>query len=158
MTRDTHDEARELIALAGASDLSGAQQSWLHAHLEECPACRDYAEAKGRVVAALRSMPLAADSALVRATQTRVRSRALQLQQQRERIWLVCLACLFVGFSAAIATPLSWRAFEWVGAWAGVSIWVWQAGFAILWIAPALVVSALLLARGTHLASNGEKQ
>jgi energy-converting hydrogenase Eha subunit G len=39
---------------------------------------------------------------------------------------------------------------------AGVSNPVWEAGFAIFFVTPALVVSLVLLARGTHLASNGE--
>jgi len=160
MTRNVHERARELIVLAGAEDKNvpdAREQTWLRAHLQECAACRDYAEAAGRAVRALRSQPLAADSSLVRATQMRVRLRAMELRQQQERIWLACLACLFVGLSVVVTTPLFWRAFEWMGAWAGVSSWVWQAGFTFFWIAPALVVSGLLLARGTHLTSNGEK-
>jgi predicted anti-sigma-YlaC factor YlaD len=162
MTQSEHDRARALIALAGARDRDSAvaseEQTWLLAHLQECAACREYEEAAGRAVRALRSQPLAADSALVRATQMRVRARALELGRQRERFWLVCLSCSFVGISAAITTPLFWRAFEWMGAWAGVSSWVWQAGFAFFWIAPSLVAGALLLGRGTHLSglsSNG---
>lgn len=162
MTPNPHDEARELIAIARGrgtgEDLSDAQQTWLRAHLLQCAECREYADAAGRTIRALRSQPLAADSALVRATQTRVRSRALELRQQRERMWLVCLSCLFVGISAAVTTPLFWRVFASIGEWAGVSAWVWQAGFAFFWMAPALVVSALLLACGTHLAHNGEGQ
>jgi hypothetical protein len=180
MTRSAHDKARELIALAGAAandrgrgndrgnhkdkNLADAQQStWLQIHLQDCAACRDYAEAAGHAVRALRSQPFAADSTLVRATQMRVRSRALELRQHHERIWLVSLACLAVGISATVTTPLFWRAFEWTGAWAGVSNWVWQAGFTFCWIAPALVVGTLLLARGTHLrgtqlTSHGDNQ
>jgi predicted anti-sigma-YlaC factor YlaD len=155
MTRNAHDEAQELIALG--EGLSGAQQTWLRAHLQECVACRDYEEAAGRVVRGLRSQPLAADSALVRATQMRVRFHASRLREARERLWLVGMACLGVGLSATLTVPLLWRLFAWMGAWAGVSNWVWQAGFAFFWIAPALVVSALLLARGTHLTNNGEQ-
>jgi len=160
MTRDTHgnahDDARELIALG--EGLSDQQQSWLHAHLEQCAGCRDYAEAANGVVRALRSLPLAADSRLVRATQMRVRFHASRLRETRERLWLVGMACLGVGLSATLTVPLLWRLFAWMGAWAGVSSWVWQAGFAFFWIAPTLVVSTLLLARGTHLTNNGEKQ
>ncbi len=158
MSRSIHDEAQELIALAGAEDLSADQQSWLRVHLEECGMCSEYAEAAGRTVRALRFQPLAADSALVQATQMRVRSRALEMREQKERIWLVCLCCVSVGLSAAITTPLSWRAFEWMGLWAGVSNWVWKAGFLFWWMAPALVVSALLLRHGTHLTDNVERQ
>ena len=156
MTRNAHDEAQELIALG--EGLSDAQQAWLRSHLGECEACRHYAEASNEVVRALRSLPLAADSRLVRATQMRVRFHASRLRETRERLWLVGMACLGVGLSATLTVPLLWRLFAWMGEHAGVSSWVWQAGFAVVWIAPALVVSVLLLARGTHLSNNGEKQ
>jgi Flp pilus assembly protein TadB len=156
MTRNAHDEARELIALG--EDLSDAQQVWLRAHLDECEACGHYAEAANGVVRTLRSLPLAADSRLLRATQMRVRFHASRLRETRERLWLVGMACLGVGLSATLTVPLLWRLFAWMGAWAGVSSWVWQAGFTFFWIAPALVVSALLLARGTHLTNNADKQ
>lgn len=155
MTRNAHDEARELIALGvGFSD---AKQDWLQAHLQECAACREYSEGAGRMVRALRSQPLAADSSLVRTTQMRVRFHASRLREARERLWLVGMACLGVGLSATLTAPLLWRLFAWMGTRAGVSNWVWQASFTFFWIAPALLVSALLMARGSHLAGNGEK-
>ena len=156
MTRDAHDEARELIALG--EGFTDAQQARLRTHLGECEACRHYAEAAQGVVRALRSLPLAADSRLVRATQMRVRFHASRLQETRERLWLVGIACLGVGLSATLTVPLMWRLFAWMGEWAEVSPLVWQAAFAVFWITPALVVSALLLARGTHLTNNGVKQ
>jgi hypothetical protein len=152
MTRNTHDEARELITLG--EGLPDAQQIWLRAHLEGCDACLNYAEAVNGVVRSLRSQPLAADSRLVRATQMRVRFHASRLRETRERLWLVGLACLGVGLSATLTVPLLWSLFAWMGEWAGVSTVVWQAGFVFVFIAPALAVSVLLLARGTHLASN----
>ena len=156
MTRNPHDEARELIALG--EGLSDAQQAWLRAHLEECAACRDYAEAATGVVRSLRSLPLAADARLVRATQMRVRFHASRLRETRERMWLVGLACVGVGLSATLTVPLLWRLFAWMGEAAGVSTVVWQTGFIIFFIAPALFVSALLLARGTHLSDSEEKR
>jgi predicted anti-sigma-YlaC factor YlaD len=156
MMRDAHDEARELIALG--EGLSDEQQTWLRSHLDECEACRHYAEAANEVVRNLRSLPLAADSRLVRATQMRVRFHASRLRETRERMWLVGMACLGVGLSATLTVPFLWRLFAWLGEWAGVSTLVWQAGFAFFWIAPALAVGALLLDRGTHLSHNGEKQ
>ena len=154
MTRNAHDEARELIALGAG--LPDAQQAWLRVHLNECEACRDYAEAANGVVRALRSQPLAADSRLVRATQMRVRFHAARLRETRERMWLVGMACLGVGLSATLTIPFLWRLFAWTGEWAGVSTLVWQTGFMFFFVAPALVVSVLLLARGTHLADHGE--
>jgi len=154
MTRTSHDEARELIALG--ESLSDTQQKWLRAHLEDCDACRSYADAASRVVSALRSLPLAADARLVRATQMRVRFHATRIHESRERMWLFALACLSVGISTAFTIPLLWRLFAWLGGMAGVSNPVWEAGFAIFFVTPALVVSLVLLVRGTHLASNGE--
>jgi len=155
MTRNLHDEARELMALG--QGLPDAQQVWLRAHLNECEACRNYAEAANRVVRSLRSLPLAADSRLVRATQMRVRFHASSLHQARERLWLVGMACLGVGLSATLTIPLLWRLFAWMGDWAGVSRLVWQAVFMFFFVAPALVVSVWLLARGTYLMNDGER-
>jgi predicted anti-sigma-YlaC factor YlaD len=153
MTRDPHDEARELIAVG--ESLSDEHQAWLRTHLAECEACRNFADAAGRVVRALRSVPITADSRLVRATQMRVRFHASRLRETRERMWFVGMACLLVGISSALTAPLFWRFFEWMGQQAGVSNPVWQSGFAFFCIAPALVVAALLLVRGTHLSSRG---
>jgi predicted anti-sigma-YlaC factor YlaD len=155
MTRDRHDEVRKMIALA--EGLSDAQQNWLRSHLADCAACRGYAEALGRVAAALRSVPVAADSRLVRATQMRVRFHAGRLRETRERMWFVAMACLGVGLSATLTVPILWRLFAWMGERAGFSTLVWQMGFMLFFIAPVLVVSVLLLARGTHMRNHGER-
>lgn len=154
MTRGAHEEARELISLG--KDLTDKQQDWLRAHLEQCAACRQFAEVASEVVRSVRSLPMAADARLVRATQMRVRFHAIRLRETREREWMVGLACLGVGLSATLTLPLLWRLFAWMGEWAGVSTLVWQAGFVFFFFAPALVVAVLLLARGTHLANHGE--
>jgi len=154
VTRDAHEEARELLSLG--KDLLDARQAWLQTHLEGCADCRDYAAAVRGLVQGIRSLPLAADARLVRATQMRVRFHASRLREARERQWLVGLACLGVGLSATLTIPLLWRLFAWIGEWAGVSPLVWQAGFVFFFFAPALAVGVLLLARGTHLANDGE--
>lgn len=153
MMRDMHDQARELITLG--NHLSGAQQAWLRAHLDDCATCRDYADAFDRMVRALRSLPVAADARLVRATQMRVRFHAARLRETRERMWLVGISCLTVGFSATLTLPLLWRLFAWMGESAGISSLVWQTGFVFFSIAPALAVSVLLLVRGTHPSNHG---
>lgn len=153
MTESSHQEIRRLIATS-AEDLSEAQRALLHEHLQDCRSCRDYASATAEIVHALRSIAVAADSRLVLNTQARVRARAFALRQRQQWLMLVALACLFVGLSAAITTPLMWRAFDWIGTHLGLSRPVWQAGFAFYWIVPALLVSILLLLRGTHLAND----
>lgn len=148
-----HDKARELIALGDA--LSGSEQAWLRGHLEACEACGSYRDGVDGVLRALRSTPVTADARLVRATQMRVRFHANRLRQTRQRMWLVGSSCLGVGLSATLTAPLVWRLFAWLGEEAGVSNVVWQTGFACFWVLPVLVVSVLLMARGTHLASDG---
>jgi predicted anti-sigma-YlaC factor YlaD len=151
MTRDVHQQAREWIALTGVEGLSDAQQSQLQAHLRDCDSCREYGDATSHVIRSLRSVPLAATPALVRRTQTRVRQHAQLLRQQRERLWMVGVACTGIGFSASVTIPIMWKIFSWLGNWAGVSGPVWETGFAGFVIAPALLVSVLLLVRGTRL-------
>ncbi len=152
MMRDTHDEARELIALGDA--LSDAQRIWLQNHVEECASCRDYAEGAAQMVRALRFLPVAADARLVRATQMRVRFHAARLRETRERMWLVGMGCLGVGLSATLTLPFLWRLFAWMGEQAGVSTLIWQTAFLFFFIAPVLLVSVVLLARGTHVKSH----
>src|SRR4029077_9453370 len=108
-----------------------AQQTWLRAHLDECETCRRYADGVSGMVRTLRSLPIAADARLVRATQMRVRFHASRLRETRERMWLVAMACLGVGLSATLTVPLLWRLCAWIGERAGVSTLVWQAGFVI---------------------------
>ena len=157
MTQSSHQEIRRLIATS-ADDLSEAQQALLHAHLQDCGSCRDYAAAAAEIVRALRGVPLAADPRLVRNTQARVRARAFALRQRQQWLTLVALACPFVGVSAAITTPLTWRAFVWIGTQAGLSRPVWQAGFAFYWVVPALLVSVLLLFSCTHMSNGGHSR
>ncbi|MFZ0800572.1 MAG: hypothetical protein WAN70_00265, partial [Terriglobales bacterium] len=99
-------------------------------------------------------VPMAATPALVRRTQARVRQHAQLLRQHKERLWMVGVACAGIGFSAAVTLPIMWRLFSWMGSWAGVSTPVWETGFGVFVIAPALVVSVLLLARGTRLTDD----
>jgi anti-sigma factor RsiW len=148
-----HDKAKELIALGDG--LSESERSWLRAHLDACEECERYRDGVDGILRALHSSPVTADARLVRATQMRVRFHAYRLRETRQRMWLVGLSCLGVGLSATFTAPLAWRLFAWLGAEAGVSNVVWQAGFAFFWVAPVLVVSVLLMARGTHLASDG---
>jgi len=157
MTQSSHQEMRRLIATS-ADELSEAQQAMLQAHLQDCGSCRDYAAATAEIVRALRGVPLAADPRLVRNTQACVRARAVALRKKQQWLRLVALACPSVGLSAAITTPLVWRAFQWIGTYAGLSRLLWQVGFAFYWVVPGLLVSVLLLLRGTHLADSGPSQ
>ena len=157
MSLDVHERARQLIALGDFEGASATEKNWLQSHLQDCESCRDYADAAGQTIRSLRSVPLAASPRLVRATQSRVRFHAARLRETRARLWLMGMACLSVGLTATLTVPLLWRLFAWMGEQAGVSTLVWQAGFMFFFITPALVVSMLLLARGTHWKNREER-
>jgi predicted anti-sigma-YlaC factor YlaD len=150
LNKDVHERARELIALAGPEALSGqpSQDAWLAGHLETCDSCRAFAESAADAIQGLRAIPIAAQRSLVAATQMRVRHRALELQRHRERLWLVSVSCTAVcALLSAIAT---WRGFDWLGERAQLPSSVWQVGFLVFGVLPALVAAILLLARGTQ--------
>jgi hypothetical protein len=148
---DAHERARNLIALAGPEALSGADQTWLAVHLETCASCRAFAENSRETIHTLRAIPIAAERSLVSTTQMRVRRRALELQRQRERLWLVSVCCTAVTLSALIGTVALWRGFEWLGARAQLASAVWQVGFLVFCVMPALVAAILLLAKDRRL-------
>lgn len=153
--RDLHEEVRQLMALG--PDLSEAQQGQLRSHLDECESCRQYATQVKGVVSALRSQPLAADARLVRATQMRVRFHAVRMREARQRVWMMAVACLAVGLSATVTVPYLWRFFEWMGDSAGLPTLVWQTGFVVFFITPALVAGISLVVRGTRFTNEGER-
>jgi predicted anti-sigma-YlaC factor YlaD len=150
MKRDVHEQARELIACS-VNDANDESTSWLRQHLQDCDSCREFAESLSHLSSALHSIVFAADARLVRLTQLKVRARAEQLRQQQERMRLVGLSCLLLAISGATTTPLLWNGFHWIGELTQAPGPVWQLGFAVFWIAPAIVISVVLIARGIHL-------
>ncbi|HKW74751.1 MAG TPA: hypothetical protein VJN64_04440 [Terriglobales bacterium] len=158
MKLDAHEQARQLIA-CGVDDCTAQEQAWLQSHLESCSPCREYAEGAGQLVRLMRAIPVAADRTLVRSTQMRVRARARELREKRERVLLVACSCALVAIVSALTTPLVWRGFEWLGQWNQTPNPVWQTGFLLFWVAPTIAAGVLLLAYGTHLSSgNGASQ
>ena len=151
MIANAHERARQLIALAGPeSDADRASSNaWLIAHLETCAPCRAFAENAAETVRELRAIPIAAERGLVSATQIRVRRRALELQRQRERMWLVLVSCAAVTLCTLLGTAALWLGFEWLGVRDSS---VRQIAFLIFGLVPALVAAILLLAKDAHMA------
>ena len=172
---DSHERARMLIALsrpalpsigtpragmsgaAGSSDaeLSNGDESWLAAHLESCPACHQFAENARETIRSLRGIPVAADTSLVAKTRVRVHARAVELQRQQERFWVVAVCCSAVTLCSAVTTAALWRGFAWMGQQAGLAAPVWQGSFALFYLLPAVLAGIFLLSRGTFLADHG---
>jgi hypothetical protein len=153
-SKDEHERARSLIVLAGPEALSLADQTWLATHVEACTFCHTFAENMRQTVHALRAIPIAAERSLVSTTQMMVRRRALELQRQRERMWLVSISCIAVTLCALISAVALWRGFEWLGERADLAPAIWQVGFLVFCLMPALIVGILLLARDAHLANH----
>ena len=169
MNSDPHEYARLLIALAGversdSEEFSNAElfylepshsaRSWLAAHLESCPQCREFAVNSRDTIRSLRGVPFAASGSLVSRTQMRVRQRAEELQRQQERFWVVFACCAAVTLCTAVSTAVLWRGFAWIGQQARFSAPVWESGFAVFYLTPAVLVGILLLARGTYLVDH----
>ena len=151
---DVHERARTLIALAGPELLPQADQTWLASHVATCDSCRTFADNARETIYALRAIPIAADRSLVSTTQMRVRRRALELQRQRERLWLVSVSCIAVTFCALLTSVVLWRGFAWLGERTQLDSSIWQVGFLVFCVTPALVVGVILLARDTHLSDH----
>ena len=161
---DPHERARMLIAFSGPAspspagspeaELSNADQSWLAAHLDSCPACYKFAENARETIRSMRGIPVTAGSSLVIKTQMRVRQGAARLQQQQERLWIICACCAAVTLCSAVTTAVLWQGFAWAGREAGFPAPIWQGGFALFYLLPAVLAGIFLLSRGTFLADH----
>ena len=149
MKPDIHERTRELVATGEIDGLSGESRR-AQEHLAECEACRDFAEAIGGVERALQSVSVAADAHLVNVTRARVHRRAAELERHQQRWWLITLSTLLVGVSTVLTTPVLLSAFAWLGGWMHAPAVVWQLGFVLFWVSPALLASILLSAFGVH--------
>jgi hypothetical protein len=149
---DLHERARKLIALAGSEEITGVEQEWLASHLDSCVACQSFAENSRETIRALRAIPITAGAGLVSATQMRVRQRGLELQRRQERVWVISICCAAVALSSALTTAALWRGFAWLGQQSRLAAPVWEAGFVVVCLMPAVLAGVSLLARGTCLA------
>lgn len=154
MNAGLHERARMLIALSGPEGLSAEDQGWLAAHMESCTLCREFAENSRETIRALRTVSVTADSNLVSATQKRVRQRALELQRQQERLWVIWVCSVAVTLGTLFTTALLWGGFVWLGQQTRLVDPIWQIGFMALGMMPAIVAGIVLLARGTYMADH----
>ncbi len=152
MTTIDHERAHELMLDGRIDEISAADRKWLESHLSDCVECSQYSASLDQAVSGLRLPAVMADASLVRATQGRVRRRALQMQSHTAAmrpLWIAAaLACAW----ATLTTPLLWAAFAWLGAAFSLSNLEWRTGFVFAWLAPTLAASLLLLASGSHRA------
>jgi len=152
MTQNDHERARELSMSGRVEEISADDHQWIDAHLANCDDCARFAASLDEAIGAVRLPAVMAGSSLVRATQVRVRRRAVQLQTHTSAMRPLWIAATLVCAWATLTTPLLWAAFAWFGAAFSLSNLEWRTGFLFAWIAPTLAASLLLLGSGSHRA------
>jgi predicted anti-sigma-YlaC factor YlaD len=145
MTEDVHHKAKRLILESHIKDLSRSDQILLEEHLNICTVCRKYREGTDATIVSLRNTSVGVDPELVRSTQQLVRARAIELNSRANlnsvATWIAAIMTLMW---IAATMPYLWRGFEWVGKRLGIPDLIWQMGFGLWWLLPALVLAAVL--------------
>ena len=145
MSENIHQRAQQLFAQSLVEGLSAAEQSWLEAHLRECPACALQTGSTRELLSALRNVPVLTPSDLAARTQLRVRLRAQEFAQTSNSglvLWFITAASWLLG---VLSAPVVWRGFAWLGAEFHLPKTVLQLGFVLWWTVPALVAVAAVL-------------
>jgi hypothetical protein len=145
MSGDLHGRATQLIAQERIEGISRADREWLAQHLHECSECAGRAEKMNRAVAALRANGIELPRGLAERTQLRVRLRADELRERapgRGILWAITAASWGLGVATA---PWVWRGFAWVGEHTGVPKPLWEVGFVLWWLIPALAAVAAVV-------------
>ena len=150
MIEDVHRKAQKLILESRIKYLPRSYQILLKEHLNICPVCRKYRDGTDAVIGNLRNTSVGVDPELVRSTQQLVRSRARELNSRADlnpvAAWIAAIVTL-MWISATM--PYLWRGFEWIGKRTEIPDLVWQMGFGLWWLLPALVLAAVLAARSS---------
>jgi len=157
MSEDIHKRALQLIDKMQVEGLTARERDELDAHLETCADCRKRARENELALRALRSAVPRFDVALVLKTQMRARLRAREIVENAARMRALWISCALSWVLGAVSAPLLWRGFEWFGHRWAVSRAVWVAGFALAWVAPALVTAAVIVCQQARRAmTSGE--
>jgi anti-sigma factor RsiW len=144
MKEDRHQRAQRLILEVRLAEIPEADQVWLAKHLEECAACAVRADSIDAALQTLRTLPVYLSPDLVAATHYRVHRRAHELRQSRSPQLLFWLASGLSFVWMIASTPYVWRGMEWISGLLGIPRVVWQAGFGLWWLLPALALAAML--------------
>jgi anti-sigma factor RsiW len=158
MTEDIHERAIQLIDKMQVEGLSAEERGWLEAHLESCAQCQKRALETERALRALRSAAPRFDVSLVLKTQMRARIRARELTENVTRMRALWISCTLSWVLGVVSAPLLWRGFEWIGHRWAISRAVWMTGFALSWVAPAVVAAAVIASRHARGASATQVQ
>ncbi|MGC2109068.1 MAG: hypothetical protein WA655_06090 [Candidatus Korobacteraceae bacterium] len=148
MTNRDHERALELIMRRGAQDedISAKDSAGLESHLELCSECAEFAADFDQTGHLLQSVAVTASPSLVMATQTRVRARALHMQEQQSRIVLIAISFCIGALSSTVSAWLWWKFGGWVAARVGLSPAIVEPGVFVAWLLPAVIIAVAMLA------------
>ena len=144
MRDEIHERAIQLIDKRQVEGLTAEERNWLEPHVESCAQCQKQAHDTERAVRALRSALPRFDLTLVLTTQMRARIRARELIEKEARMRALWISCTLSWVLGVVSAPLLWRGFEWIGYRLAMPKAVWITVFALLWMAPAVVVAAVI--------------
>jgi hypothetical protein len=125
---------------------AGVEWTAVDAHVSGCKACGEFAQEMiraGIVKDVMRRVT--APRGLVRDTQMRVRLRAQEIRQYRERMWPVWLSCALACIWALASMPVVWQGAEWIARNAQLPSYVWQPMAVLLWLMPAGLLTSFAL-------------
>ena len=148
MIEDVHHKAKRLILESRIKDLSRSDQILLEEHLKICPLCGKYRDGTDAAIVSLRNTSVGVDPELVRSTQQLVRARARELNSRTALNPVAAgIAAIITLMWVAATMPYLWRGFEWIAKRMGIPDLIWQMGFGLWWLLPALVLAAVLASR-----------
>jgi hypothetical protein len=140
-----HERAGRLIAKERVEGITDSERDWLAGHFRECSACADAAENMDRSLASLRTEGVEVPRDLAARTQLRVHLRASELREHgpsHRILWAITAASWGLGVATA---PWVWRGFAWFGEHTGLPKPLWQMGFVLWWVVPALAAVAAVV-------------
>jgi hypothetical protein len=147
VTDNLHARARKLMdeeRIEGT--LSAENRAWLATHLHECGECSAAVPVTNAALAALRDTGVELPRGLASRTQMRVRLRAAELRDERPATRVAWVVAAISWAAGAATAPWVWRGFAWLGEHAGVPKPVWEIGFVLWWIVPALFAAGAVVA------------
>jgi hypothetical protein len=144
MREENHERALQLIDKMQVESLTAGEREELEVHLESCVHCRKLERQTELALRAFRAAAPRFDSSLVLKTQMQVRVRAREIAENAARLRALWISCTLSWILGVVSAPLMWRGFGWIGHRLALSRVVWVTGFALTWIAPAIVTAAII--------------
>ncbi len=144
MTNHEHERALDLIMRRGVEGIDNSQTAWLESHLSVCTDCSEYAALEHSTSRLLRSVAVTASPALVTATQSRLRARALEMRERDSRMFLIGVSFCLGVLSSTASAWVWWRFGGWAAQLLGLPESIVGPGVLLFWLLPAIVIAVLV--------------